>query len=360
MNRVAVRLGERSYDIVIGAGILPGLGEAMQGFAFSPRVPVLSNPTVLGLYGDRVIKSLQQSGFEAFPLLIPDGEEYKDYFWAHHALTELLRRKLDRNSCIVSLGGGVIGDLTGFVASLYMRGISFVQVPTTLLAQVDSSVGGKTGVNHLLGKNMIGTFYQPRLVWVDTETLRTLPSRELRSGMAEVIKYGMIWDKDLFHTLQAHRESLLALENSVLATVVTRSCRIKAEVVSRDEREAGLRAVLNFGHTIGHAVETETGYSRFLHGEAVAMGMRHEAEISLLLGLIGSGEVSELRTLVEAYGLPCSVPGDLSAERLIGHMKIDKKVLEGRMRFVLPETIGRVRVEPGIGSDVIRRALSAR
>jgi 3-dehydroquinate synthase len=359
MTKVTVPLAERSYDIVIGAGILPELGEALQSFAFSTRVAVLSNPTVFRLYGDRVMSSLQRSGFEAFSLLIPDGEEYKDYFWAHHALTELLKQKLDRNSCIVSLGGGVIGDLTGFVASLYMRGISFVQAPTTLLAQVDSSVGGKTGVNHLLGKNMIGTFYQPRLVWADTETLRTLPPRELRCGMAEVIKYGVIRDSDFFQMLRTEREPLLSLDDGVLKDVITRSCRIKAEVVSQDEREGGLRAILNFGHTIGHAIETETGYTRLLHGEAVAIGMCLEAEMARLLGMIGSGEVSELRTLVESYGLPCSVPEDLSAEKLIGHMKIDKKALAGRMKFVLPETIGRVRVEPGIGWDVIRLALSA-
>lgn len=359
MDKVTVPLAGRSYDIVIGAGILPGLGEALRGFAFSPRIAVLSNPTVLGLYGDGVLRSLREAGFQPFPLLIPDGEEYKDYFWAHHALTGLLKGRLDRNSCTVSLGGGVIGDMTGFVASLYMRGISFVQVPTTLLAQVDSSVGGKTGVNHLLGKNMIGTFHQPRLVWVDTETLRTLPPRELRSGMAEVIKYGVICDREMFEMLKADREALLALDDAVLARVITRSCRIKAEVVSQDEREAGLRAILNFGHTVGHAVETETGYTRLLHGEAVAIGMCLEAEMSRILGLIGSGEVSELRALVESFGLPCAVPGDLSAERLIGHMRVDKKALEGRMKFVLPEALGRVRIETGVDIDVIRRVLSA-
>jgi 3-dehydroquinate synthase len=336
MEKVTVNLGHRSYDIHIGKGTLSGLGEKMKSFGFSPSVGIISNPTVFALYGDRTMQTLKDAGFDCFQVIIPDGEEYKDYAWSYFILTELLKRGLDRNSCIVALGGGVIGDITGFVASTYMRGIHFVQVPTTLLAQVDSSVGGKTGVNHDLGKNMIGTFYQPRLVWTDLETLRTLPRRELLCGIGEIIKCGIIWDEAFFDFIAKKKDEILGLDADALISVVRRACEIKADVVSRDERESGLRAILNFGHTIGHAVETETRYTRFLHGEAVGLGMCLESRISECLGLIASDQVKRIVALIADYGLPCHLPEDLNVSNLLSHMKRDKKAISGEMTFVLP------------------------
>lgn len=354
---VRVELGERSYDIVIGRDILAGIGEALLPFRFSRRIALMSNTTVFPLYGDAVIDALQRAGFECFPLILPDGEEYKDYFWSYHAFTELLRKGLDRQSCLIALGGGVIGDMAGFVASLYMRGIPVVQVPTTLLAQVDSSVGGKTAVNHPLGKNMIGTFHQPRLVWIDLGTLRTLPRRQLLCGIAEVIKYGVIRDSGFFGLLEDRRDDILSLDGPVLAGVVRRSCEIKADVVARDEREGGIRAILNYGHTVGHAIETETNYTRFLHGEAVAIGMNLEARLSHLLHLLGDADAERIRSLIDAYGLPSELPAGLAGERLMHHMKLDKKTVGGAMRFVLPEKVGAVKIEQGITLNDLRRVL---
>ncbi|MGO9379337.1 MAG: 3-dehydroquinate synthase [Dissulfurispiraceae bacterium] len=357
MEKVTVDLGRRSYDIVIGKGILPGIGEMLKSFGFSPTVGVVSNPTVFALYGDQVLRSIRGAGFDCFTVLIPDGEEYKDYAWSYYILTELLKRGLDRNSCIIALGGGVVGDITGFAASIYMRGINFVQVPTTLLAQVDSSVGGKTGVNHPLGKNMIGTFYQPRLVWIDPGTLVTLPPRELLCGIAEVIKYGIIWDAEFFDFMSKKKDLIMSLETRAMSFIIKSSCEIKAEVVARDERESGLRAILNFGHTIGHAVETETRYARFLHGEAVGLGMCAESRLSEILGLLDATQFESIKTIITAYGLPCDLPDDLNVGNLISLMKRDKKVVAGEMIFVLPERIGGVTMKRGITAADIEKAL---
>lgn len=357
METVRVELGERSYDIVIDSGILPNIGEAIKGFAFS-KVAVISNPTVYNLYGDAVINSLKNAGFEPLHVIIPDGEEYKNYNQSYQILTELLKNKLDRTSCLIALGGGVIGDMTGFVASIYMRGIHFIQVPTTLLSQVDSSVGGKTGVNHKLGKNMIGTFYQPKLVWIDIDTLKTLPKREILCGIAEIIKCGVIWDEGLFEFLEKNKGSILTLDTENLTHIIKHSCKIKAEVVSKDEREAGLRAILNYGHTIGHAVETETRYSRFLHGEAVAIGIYIEARLSEIIGILNKNEAMRIKTLIDTFGLPSELPADLDADKLISHMKLDKKVQAGEMRFILPEKIGRVRIQKAIDIDDIKKAVA--
>lgn len=359
MQKVRVNLGERSYDIIIDSGILPNIGERIKGFAFS-KVAVISNPTVFNIYGDVVINSLKNAGFESLHVIIPDGEEYKNYNQTYQILTELLKNKLDRNSCLVALGGGVIGDITGFAASIYMRGIHFIQVPTTLLSQVDSSVGGKTGVNHELGKNMIGTFYQPRLVWIDIDTLKTLPKREILCGIAEIIKYGVIWDGELFEFLEKHRESILALDPLPLTHIIRRSCEIKAEVVSADERESGLRAILNYGHTIGHAIETETGYSRFLHGEAIAIGMHLEARLSEIIGFLNKKDALKIKAAIDSYGLPSDLPADLNVDKLISHMKLDKKVEAGEMKFILPEKIGKVRIQKGIDIDAVKKAIGSR
>lgn len=356
METVRVDLGKRSYDIVIDSGILPNIGEKIKGFDFS-KVAVISNPTVFNLYGDLVINSIKNAGFEPLHVIIPDGEEYKNFNQIYQILTELLRNKLDRYSCLIALGGGVIGDITGFAASIYMRGIHFIQVPTTLLSQVDSSVGGKTGVNHELGKNMIGTFYQPRLVWIDIDTLKTLPKREVLCGIAEIIKYGVIWDEKLFEFLDHNRVFILTLDAERLTHIIRRSCEIKAEVVSADEREMGLRAILNYGHTIGHAIETETKYSRFLHGEAVAIGMNLEARLSEIMGFLNKKDALKIKDVIDSYDLPSELPVDLNADKLISRMKLDKKVEAGEMKFILPEKIGKVKIQKGIDIENIRKAL---
>ncbi|BCB97139.1 3-dehydroquinate synthase [Dissulfurispira thermophila] len=356
MQTVRVELGERSYDIVIDSEILSNIGERIKVFGFS-KVAVVSNPTVFDLYGDIVIDSIKNAGFEVFNVIIPDGEEYKNFNQTYQILTELLKNKLDRYSGLIALGGGVIGDITGFVASIYMRGIHFIQIPTTLLSQVDSSVGGKTGVNHELGKNMIGTFYQPRLVWIDIDTLKTLPKREILCGIAEIIKYGVIWDERLFEFLVHNRDSILMLDREHLMLIIRRSCEIKAEVVSADERETGLRAILNYGHTIGHAVETETGYKRFLHGEAVAIGMNIEAKIAELMGFLNKRDAIRIKSVIDSYGLPSELPKDIDLDRLVLHMKLDKKVEAGEMKFIIPEGIGKVKIQRDVSIKVIRKAL---
>lgn len=344
MEEIRVELGERSYNIHIGSDMMGGLAGKIKDFRFS-RISLISNPTVYGICGRELSGALNKDGLDVSVILIPDGEGYKDLFWAYYIYGELLKRKLDRASAVIALGGGVIGDISGFVASTYMRGISFIQVPTTLLAQVDSSVGGKTGVNHPLGKNMIGAFYQPRLVWTDVNTLKTLPKREFLAGMAEVIKYGVIWDEGFFRFLEENREKILNLEKDALTHIIKRSCEIKAEVVSKDEREGGLRAILNYGHTIGHALETATGYTTYLHGEAVAVGMHLAAKLSSLLGVMDKKDVARIRSLIDAYELPSNIPSDVGDEKLLSAMQLDKKTLAGELRFVLPEKIGSVKVE---------------
>jgi 3-dehydroquinate synthase len=359
MEKIRVELAERSYDISIGWNILNKIGEAVKSFGLSPKIAVVSNPIVFSLYGKRISESLKKSGFDLITVIIPDGEEYKDLLWVQHIYDELLKHKLDRLSALVALGGGVIGDITGFAASTYMRGISYIQVPTTLLAQVDSSVGGKTGVNHKLGKNMIGTFWQPRLVWIDVETLKTLPRRELLAGLAEVIKYGVILDKGLFDFIETNREKILSLESNSLIHIIKRSCEIKAEIVSKDERESGLRSILNYGHTIGHAIETATEYKRYLHGEAVAIGMYLEARLSQMLDLIGRKQVLRIKELIDSYGLPSEVPADLDINRIFSSIQLDKKAVAGELKFILPEKIGKVRIHKGVTEKSIRKVLQS-
>jgi 3-dehydroquinate synthase len=360
MEKIRVDLAERSYNISIGNNILEGIGEKLTLFDLSPRIAIVSNPTVFSLYGDRVSDSVKKAGFELSVITIPDGEEYKDLLWVQHIYDELLRIKLDRSSALIALGGGVIGDITGFAASTYMRGISCIQVPTTLLAQVDSSVGGKTGVNHKLGKNMIGTFWQPRLVWIDVETLKTLPKKELLAGIAEVIKYGVIYDRELFDFLEADKDKILDLDSRAMSHIIKRSCEIKAEIVSKDERESGLRAILNYGHTIGHAVETVSGYKRFLHGEAVAIGMFLEARLSQILGLIDKDQVSRIKVVIDSYGLPSEIPADMDVQSLLLSMQLDKKTVAGEMKFIFPEKIGQVRIHKGVTENTIRDLLQSK
>lgn len=357
MEKITVNLGERSYDIFIGSGILDGIGEKLKSFGFSPKIAVISNPTVFPLYGECVSDSVKKSGFDLIDIKIPDGEEFKNLTSLKHIYDELLKYRLDRSSALIALGGGVIGDITGFAASTYMRGISYIQIPTTLLAQVDSSVGGKTGINHELGKNMIGTFWQPKLVWIDVETLKTLPRRELVAGIVEVIKYGVIYDKGLFDFLEINRDRILKLDKDALIHIIKRSCEIKANIVSRDERESGLRAILNYGHTIGHAIETVTEYKKFLHGEAVAIGMYVEACLSLMLNLIDKDEVSRIKTLIDSYGLFSEIPKDIKKENIFSSMQLDKKAVAGELKFILPETIGRVTIRSGVSEKEIKNLI---
>jgi 3-dehydroquinate synthase len=359
MEKIRVDLGERSYDIAIGSNMLRNIGTSLNPFDFSPRVALVSNTTVHPLYGDVVSDSLKKAGFDVSTVIIPDGEEYKDLLRVEYIYNELLKAKLDRSSSLVALGGGVIGDVTGFAASTYMRGISYIQVPTTVLAQVDSSVGGKTGVNHKLGKNMIGTFWQPRLVWIDVKTLNTLQKREFLSGVAEVIKYGVIWDEELFYFLEKNRTRILNLDRDVLMYVIKRSCEIKAEVVSKDEREAGLRSILNFGHTIGHAIETVTGYRKYLHGEAVAIGMYFEAKLASMLALINNKEVSRIKALIDSYSLPSEKPQDIDVGHILSAMELDKKAVAGKLKFILPEKIGKVRIQTGVSWKIIKDLLQS-
>jgi 3-dehydroquinate synthase len=355
-QNVTVDLGERSYDIIIESKVLQHLGLRLKEFR-SSKVAIVSNKVVFPIYRDSLLKSLREYHIDPEILLIPDGEEFKDFLWTYYLYGELLKARFDRNSLLIAFGGGVVGDITGFVASTYMRGIEYVQVPTTLLAQVDSSVGGKTGVNHPLGKNMIGAFHQPSLVLIDIDTLKTLPQREFYAGMAEIIKYGVIADKNLFDYLKTNKEDILALGDSIIH-VIKRSCEIKADVVSRDEKEAGLRAILNFGHTIGHAIETVTSYKRFLHGEAVAMGMCAASALAVRMDIFKRDEADQIKELIKLYNLPVAIPEDINVDDIINAMEIDKKVKSGKLRFILPESIGKVRIEEDVDRKIIKEVLT--
>lgn len=354
---ITVDLGERSYNIIIGSKLLHILGLRLKEFRPS-KVAIISNKKLFPMFRDVILKSLREYHIVPKILLIPDGEEYKDFLWADYLHGELLKSKFDRNSMLVAMGGGVVGDITGFVAATYMRGIKYVQVPTTLLAQVDSSVGGKTGVNHLLGKNMIGAFHQPSLVLIDVDTLRTLPKREFSAGMAEIIKYGIIADRRLFDYLDANRDDIFALGDSVIS-IIRRSCEIKAEIVSKDEREGGLRAILNYGHTMGHALETVTGYKKYLHGEAVSIGMAFAADMSVKMGMLKKGDAKKIRNLIETYELPNAIPADLNNRELLEAIKIDKKANAGKLKFVLSESIGNVKIEEDIDRKLIKEMLES-
>ncbi len=357
MQEVTVELKDRSYKIVIGKRGLQKLGLRLKEFRPS-NIAIVCNKTVFPFYRDAVQKSFDGCGITPEVFLLPDGEEYKDLLWVSYIYGELLKARFDRESLLIALGGGVVGDITGFVASTYMRGIKYVQVPTTLLAQVDSSVGGKTGVNHTLGKNMIGTFYQPSLVLIDVDTLKTLPGREFRAGISEIIKYGVIADKSLFAFLEENREGILAGGDS-LVHVIKRSCEIKADVVSKDERESGLRETLNFGHTIGHALETAGRYTRFLHGEAVAIGICYASALAVKMGVLQNEDAERIKKLIEKYDLPTQIPDDISVSEIMYAMEIDKKVKAGKIRIILPEAIGRVRIQEDVDRGIIKEVLSS-
>ena len=353
VRTIDVELGDRTYAIRIGSGLLASTGALLAELGVGRKVFVATDAVVGELYFPAVKDSLRRAGFQPFLFEVPEGEASKTLQWAQKMYDALIGGGFDRNCALVALGGGVIGDLTGFVAATYLRGVPYVQVPTTLLAQVDSSVGGKTAVNHPLGKNLIGAFYQPRAVIIEVEVLRTLPEREVRSGLAEVVKYGVIRDPEFFRYLEGNVKPIKEGCSETLAHVITTSCAIKAEVVRQDEREAGLRAILNFGHTFAHAIEALTGYELLRHGEAVAIGMVLAARLSGRLGMCGAEDVERLRALLEAIGLP-TLPPPLSIDDVMEAMQRDKKVREQRLRLVLMERLGRVRVRGDVPPGAIR------
>ncbi len=343
MQTLTVNLGERSYPIYVGEAILSRVGEILRQSGVRGKVAVVTNPTVAQIYLDPVHEALTEAGFEVTPILIPDGEEYKNLESLTKVFDRLIGERFDRKSCLLALGGGVVGDITGFAAATYLRGVTYVQVPTTLLAQVDSSVGGKTGVNHQDGKNLIGAFYQPRLVLIDVAVLRSLPRRELVAGLAEVIKYGIIEDQRLFSRVEANIARLVNVDRQLLIDVILTSCAIKARVVEKDEREDDYRAVLNFGHTLGHAVEASTGYRSLLHGEAVAIGMAQAALISMREGFCDQMNVERIHKLIEKAGLPSKIPSEISTQALMAGMEVDKKSAAGKIKFVVCAGIGKTR-----------------
>ena len=341
---VPIALGERSYEILIGRGALDDPA-SYEGLPSAACAAIVSDAKVAPLYAQRLDAMLGARYPRRVQVILPAGEEHKDWASLNRIFDALLAAGCDRRTVVFALGGGVVGDMAGFAAACYMRGVPFVQVPTTLLAQVDSSVGGKTAINHPLGKNMIGAFYQPQRVLADLATLDTLPAREIAAGLAEVIKYGAIADDAFLGWLEVHLDDLLARDAAALAHAVRRSCEIKAEVVGQDERESGLRAILNFGHTFGHAIESGLGYGAWLHGEAVACGMALAADLSVRLGLIEPAHARRLVRLIERAGLPVAAPR-LGAQRMLELMRVDKKAEGGEIRFVVLDAPGRASVRP--------------
>ncbi len=356
MRKLTVSLGDRSYPILIGRGLIDAGGLIAERIR-TPKVALVTNDTVGPLYLDRVVSALAGAGIEVKSIVLPDGESYKTLDTLNRIFDGLLAAHCDRSATIVALGGGVIGDMAGFAAATYQRGVDFVQIPTTLLAQVDSSVGGKTAVNHPLGKNMIGAFHQPKLVLADTDTLATLPDRELKAGLAEVIKYGLIRDSEFFDWLEANIGGLLGRDSNLLSEAIERSCINKAKIVAEDETERGVRALLNLGHTFGHAIEAGLGFGTWLHGEAVGAGMVMAARLSERLGYLAPEACSRAAALIERAGLPILGPA-LGAERYLELMAHDKKVEAGRLRLVLLRDIGDAEIFSDVPVDDISAAIA--
>ncbi len=344
MSVLTVKLADHSYDILIGSGILSTLGDCCVKAGLASRSAVITNPTVNALYGETVRRSLVAAGYTVSIIEIPDGEVYKNSETLSGVYDALIEAGIDRSSFVVALGGGVVGDLAGYAAATYLRGVPFVQVPTTLLAQVDSSVGGKTAIDHPRGKNLIGAFYQPRLVLIDVKTLTTLPLREYRAGLAEVVKYGVALDRPFFEYLENHVNDIVAMELGCLETAIYRCCQIKAEIVEQDEKETGLRAVLNYGHTLGHAFEMLAGFSNLVHGEAVTIGMVLAARISQTMGHCSEAEIIAIKSLLERFGLPCEPP-IVERQKLLKAVMTDKKVSGGSITFICNRGIGNFAME---------------
>jgi 3-dehydroquinate synthase len=354
MEVVNVELGDRSYPIYVGAGCLADLGTRLAETRCGKRVAVVTNSTIANIYLGPVASTLASAGFEPAVIQIPDGEEHKNLAWLAFVYDRLIDAGLDRGGAVIALGGGVVGDLTGFAAATYLRGVACVQVPTTLLAQIDASVGGKTAINHAAGKNLLGAFKQPRFVLADVECLRTLPRREYVAGLAEVIKTGAILDAELFQLLEAELPAVLRQDRDVLVRIVRRCCQLKALVVAEDETESGYRAILNFGHTVGHAIESLTDYTTYLHGEAVAIGMAAAVRISRRLGRCDETTVRRLTQLIERCGLPVDIPSDLGRDAIAIAMRTDKKALGGSIKFICLEGIGTTRFERLTCEEIVR------
>jgi len=350
-----VDLAERSYPIHIGTGLL-GDSALLDSLLNSSQLFVVTNTAVAPLYLDSLRATLGsiKRGLPVEAIILPDGEQHKNGMTLNLIYDDLLRHKYERSVTLIALGGGVVGDMTGFAAATYQRGVSFIQIPTTLLSQVDSSVGGKTGINHPLGKNMIGAFYQPKAVIIDIDTLKTLPDRELSAGLAEVIKYGLIVDTEFFEWLEKNISALMARETKALIHAIERSCKNKASIVASDEKESGRRALLNLGHTFGHAIEAHQGYGRWLHGEAVAAGIMVASRLSRQVGWLDDKQVQRIQRLLEQAHLPVTIPDDMSANDFFEKMQVDKKVQNGKIRYVLLKSIGEAVVESNVGkNDVI-------
>ncbi|PIE41377.1 MAG: 3-dehydroquinate synthase [Gammaproteobacteria bacterium] len=355
MEILSVDLGERSYDILIGSGLLARL-ESLLPALKGQQLMAVTNDTIAPLYLDQLKAALPS--YQADAVILPDGEAYKTLEILNKVYTSLLENTHSRSTTLIALGGGVVGDMTGYAAASYQRGVDFIQVPTTLLSQVDSSVGGKTGVNHALGKNMIGAFHQPRLVVIDIDTLQTLPDRELSAGIAEVIKYGLIYDAAFFDWLEENVEQLIARDANALVYAIKRSCEIKAEVVAQDEKEGGIRAILNLGHTFGHAIETASGYGNWLHGEAVGAGMVMAADMSHRLGWVDDSVYHRAKALIEKAGLPVKPPAAMTVEQFLALMAVDKKNIDKKLRLVLLKSMGNAIVTSDFSHDVLTQLLS--
>jgi len=356
MQTLKVDLGDRSYPIHIGSGLL-GSPEFLVPHLRKKQVAIVTNTTVGPLYLNKLKHTLSELGVVSVDIVLPDGEVYKNSDTLNLIYDALLTNRCERNTTMIALGGGVIGDMTGYAAATYLRGVPFIQIPTTLLSQVDSSVGGKTGINHPLGKNMIGAFYQPEVVLADIDTLKTLPKRELAAGMAEVIKYGLIRDSVFFDWIEMHIEKLMELDPGVIEEAIYRSCLNKAEVVGADEKETGERALLNLGHTFGHAIENAMGYGVWLHGEAVAAGTMMAADLSMKMGWLQQDEVLRIANLFTAAGLPTTAP-DLGVDRYLNLMGLDKKVVDGQIRLILQQGIGKSVVTSDYSRDLLNQTLA--
>lgn len=363
-SQIHVRLPHQSYDIVSAVGNLDHLGALLTGTKLrsgelGSKVLLVSNPQIFRLYGQRALTSLKQAGFDVANCILPAGERYKTLASVQKIHDAALENRLERSSTLVAIGGGIVGDMTGFAAATWLRGINFMQVPTSLLAMVDAAIGGKTGVNHPSGKNLIGAFHQPRIVVIDSEVLQTLPPREFRAGMAEVIKYGVIWDEDLFHQLEMARNlrQYRYLQPELLRLIIERSCCAKADIVAQDEKETGVRAILNYGHTIGHAIESLTNYRQFNHGEAVALGMLVAGEIAVAAGWWSATETQRQFELIEKTELPTELPADLNVEAIVRALSLDKKVKNGKVRFILPTQIGVAEISDQVPTDLITQSL---
>ena len=358
MKTLRVELGDNSYPIVVGTGLLNRAGELLTRYTKSNKILIVSDAFVQRRYMPVVQQCLEGAGFDVRTIEVPGGEESKSLAQFSRIQDSLVAHQLDRGSTVIALGGGIIGDLAGFAAAVYMRGIPYVQIPTTVQAQVDASVGGKTAINHPKGKNLIGAFHQPKLVLIDVETLKTLPQRDIRSGLIEVIKMGVIRDEPLFEMVEENLDAILNLDSAILSEMIACACINKAEIVAKDEKESGLRMVLNYGHTFGHALEALTHYKRYRHGEAVSIGMNCAAQLAVNLGMFSETDFQRQRTLLKRANLPITFPRDITPEAVCEAMSLDKKTLGGKIRLILPTRIGEVVIRDDVDNRDVIEAIS--